>query len=282
MKHIFKSGRFKLIVGIIVLLLVGMLISAVNGHSESAQSSVIGTVFAPVHWVADKTADTISRITKNAKGDAEYEKKIDELQKELGEAQNQLADYENLKTQNELYKQALDIKDDNDNIHFVNASVIARDSADPYCSFTISKGTANGISEGCAVLYGKYLVGVVKKAYPTYSVIETIINPSCSVSAYDINSKELSYATGDSALARQGYCKFENLDSNTNVTYGSIIATAGVGSIIPKGIVIGTIRDVRDEETNIATYGVIEPGTDIKSIDQCLVLVVDSAESEAE
>lgn len=280
MKQIFKSSRFKLIVGIIALLLAGMLLSAINGHSESAQSSIIGTVFAPAHWVASKTADGISKITKNAKGDAEYEKKIDELQKELGEAQNRLADYENLKTQNELYKQALEIKNDNDNINFVSASVIARDSADPYCTFNISKGTVNGVEEGCAVLYGKYLVGIIKKAYPTYSVVTSIINPGFSVSAYDINSKELSYVTGDSTLAKHGYCKFENLDSDTNVTYGSIIATAGVGSVIPKGIVIGTVRDISDEETNIATYGAIEPGTDIKSIDQCLVLT--SAESEAE
>ena len=38
MKHIFKSGRFKLIVGIIVLLLVGMLISAV--HSEEGEEKL--------------------------------------------------------------------------------------------------------------------------------------------------------------------------------------------------------------------------------------------------
>jgi rod shape-determining protein MreC len=282
MKHLFKSTQFKLIVSIIALLLVGMLLCAINGHTETAQSTVIGTIFTPAHWVAEKVSDGIDFITKSAKGNAEYEEKIDELQSELGELQNQLADYENLKTQNELYKEALELKEENDDFEYTEASVIGRDSADPYCSFTINKGTVNGVDDGYAVLYGKYLIGVIKKAYPTYSVVTTIIDPDFSVSAYDINTKELSYVTGDASLAKDGYCKFENLDSATKITYGSIIATAGMSSTMPKGIIIGTVKEINNEETNISTYASIEPGTDIESVDSCLVLTSYTPESEGE
>lgn len=282
MKHLFKSSRFKLIVGILALLIAGMLLCAVNGHGESAQSSVVGTIFAPAHWIAGKVSDGISQITKNAKGDAEYEQRLDDLQTQIGELENQLADYENLKTQNELYKDALELKNENPDFKYIDASIIGRDSADPYCSFTISKGTANGVEDGYAVLYGKCLVGVIKKAYPTYSVVSSIISPDFSVSAYDINSKELSYVTGDAKLSQDGFCKFENLDSDTRVTYGSIIATAGVSSTMPKGIIIGTVKEINNEETNISTYAAIEPGTDIKNIDRCMVLSGFSPEREAE
>ncbi|MDE6471038.1 MAG: rod shape-determining protein MreC [Eubacterium sp.] len=281
MKNLLKSSRFKLIVAIIALLLAGMLICAANGHGESAQSSIVGTIFTPAHWVAGKLSDGLDKITSNAKGDAQYEQKIDELQKELGELQNQLADYNNLKSQNELYKDALELKEDNPDFKYLGASVIGRDSANPYCSFTISKGSLNGVKDGDAVLYGKYLVGVIKKAYPTYSVVSSIIDPDFSVSAYDINTKELSYVTGDAEIAKDGYCKFENLDSTTKIAYGSIIATAGISSAMPKGIIIGTVRDINDETTNISTYALIEPGTDITRLDECLVLIGFTAESEA-
>lgn len=282
MKNLFKSNRFKLIAVVIALLLAGMLLCAANGHGESAQSSIIGTVFTPAHWVAGKLSDGLDKITSNAKGDAQYEQKIDELQKELGELQNQLADYDNLKAQNELYKDALELKEDNPDFKYLGASVIGRDSANPYCSFTISKGSVNGVKDGDAVLYGKYLVGVIKKAYPTYSVVSSVIDPDFSVSAYDINTKELSYVTGDAEIAKDGYCKFENLDSITKIAYGSIIATAGISSTMPKGIIIGTVRDINDESTNISTYALIEPGTDITKLDECLVLTGFTAESEAE
>lgn len=273
MKDLFKSNRFKLIVSIIILLLLGMFISAANGHGETAQSGIVGTVFAPAHWVASKISDGIDVISENAKGNAEYEKKIDSLQTQLGELQEQLADYNNLKAQNELYKEALELKEENKDFKFTEASVIGRDSANPYCTFTISKGTANGVKDGNAVLYGKYLVGIIKKAYPTYSVVSSVIDPDFSVSAYDISTNELSYVTGSADLAEEGYCKFENLDSATKISYGSIIATAGVSSKMPKGIIIGTVKDISDETTNISTYASVEPGTDIKKLDKCLVLV---------
>ena len=44
MKNLFKSRRFKLITIILSLLLVGALICAANGNSETAQSSVVGIV----------------------------------------------------------------------------------------------------------------------------------------------------------------------------------------------------------------------------------------------
>lgn len=282
MKNLFNSSRFKLIAVIIALLLTGMLFAAVNGHGETAQSGIIGTIFTPAHWAADKLSDGIDRIIGNAKGNTQYEQKIDELQKELGDLQDQLADYNNLKSQNELYKEALELKEENPDFKYIEASVIGRDSANPYCSFTIGKGSVSGIKDGDAVLYGKYLVGIIKKAYPTYSVVCSIIDPDFSVSAYDINTKELSYVTGDSEIAKDGYCKFENLDASTKISYGSIIATAGISSTMPRDIIIGTVRDINDETTNISTYAVIEPGTDIERLDECLVLTGFTAESGAE
>lgn len=280
MKDLFKSSRFKLIVGVIALLLAGMIISAANGHSESAQSGVIGTVFAPAHWVASKVSDSIERLSKNAKGDAEYEKRIDELQQQLGEMQNQLADYNNLKAQNDLYRDALELKDESYNPKFEEASVIGRDAANPYCTFTISKGTLNGIKDGNAVLYGKYLVGIVKKSYPNYSVVVSVLDPDFSVSAYDVTTNELSYVSGSAQLAKDGLCKFENLSSNTKISYGSIIATAGVSDNLPKGIIIGTVKDINDEITNISSYAAIEPGTDINALSSVLVMTEFRSESE--
>lgn len=272
MKDLFKSSRFKLITGIAALLLAGMIICAANGHGETAQSGIVGTVFTPAHWAAGKISDAIDAVSENAKGNAEYEEKIDSLQQQLGELQEQLADYNNLKAQNELYKEALELKEENSDFQFTEASVIGRDSANPYCTFTISKGTASGVEDGDAVLYGKYLVGIIKKAYPTYSVVSSVLDPDFSVSAYDIGTNELSYVTGNAQLAQDGYCKFENLDAATKISYGSIIATAGVSSKMPKGIIIGTVKDISDETVNISTYACVEPGTDIKKLNNCLVL----------
>lgn len=272
MKNLFKTKPFKLVVSIIAVFLIGALIAAVNGHGETAQSTVVGTMFYPAHYVAQKISNGIDKISGNVSGNAQYEKEIQNLQSQIGDLQSQLVDYENLKRQNELYKDFLGVKEEHEDFKFVEASVIGRDSADIYKSFTVSKGTVNGVAVGDAVMYGKYLVGVVDKAYPTYSVIKTILDPDFNVSAYEIISNEISYVTGNATLAKDNKCKMANLDAATKITNESIICTAGIGGTVPKGLIIGTVDEIADESTDISSYAIITPGTSIEEINTCFIL----------
>ena len=139
------------------LLLAGALICAANGSGETAQSSIIGTIFTPANRVATKISNGITYVFGEASGNAEYLRRIDYLEQQVGALQDQLSDYENLQKQNALYKDALGLKEENPDFTFVEASVTGRDAADIFGSYTISKGTASGIKEGDAVLYGNFL-----------------------------------------------------------------------------------------------------------------------------
>ena len=280
MKQLFKSRRLKVIAGVIALLLVGALICAANGRGETAQSGIIGTVFTPANWLATKISDGITYVFGEATGNAEYLDRINELEKQVGSLQDQLADYENLQKQNQLYKDALELKEENPDYTFVEAKAVSRDAADIFGSYTINKGTTSGISDGDAVLYGNYIVGIIDRAYPTYSVVKTILDPDFSVSAYEIVSGEISYVTGRAELAPDGKCTMANLDSSTSVTYGSIIATAGISGNIPEGLIIGTVEEIEEDNASIASYAVIKPGVDVNNISNCLVLT--GYESEAQ
>ncbi len=272
MRKLFKTTRFKVVAAIIALLLAGALICAATGSGTALQSTVLGAVFTPANWVATKISDGITYLFGEATGNSEYLKRIDELEAEVGALQDELADYENLKKQNSLYKEALGLKEENSDFNFVDADVISRDAADVFASYTINKGTLSGISEGDAVIYGNYIIGIIDTAYPTYSLVKTILDPAFSVSAYETVSGEISYVTGDASLAADGCCKMANLPSDTSVTYGSVIATAGISGKVPKGLILGTVLEIETEKTSIATYAVIEPGTDVKNISNCLII----------
>lgn len=272
MKNILKNRAFKVIVSVIALLALGCVIAALGGRSETVQSTVVGTVFAPCHYVAQKISNGVDKIFGEVSGNSAYEKEIESLRNQIGELQAELVDYENLKNQNEIYKEFLELKEENKDYQFVEATVIARDSADVFQSFSISKGLANGVKKGDAVLYGKYLVGIIEKVYPDYSVVKTVLDSDFNASAYEIVTNEISYVTGTPALAKDGKCKMANLSSSTEIAYGSIICTAGIGSTIPKGLIIGTVDEIADEATDISSYAVISTGADISEISSCFVL----------
>ncbi|MBS6628024.1 MAG: rod shape-determining protein MreC [Clostridiales bacterium] len=280
MKNIFKSTRFKIVLSAAALLLAGMLLAAVNGSGATAQSSVLGTIFYPAHYVASKLSEGLDHVFKNASGESRYEEEMNSLRLQISQLQSQLADYNDIKNENELYKEFLDIKEENPDYTFTECTVTARDSADVYGSFTLDKGSASGIEKGDAVLYGQQLIGVVDKVYPTYSVCITILDPDFSCSAYEIVSGETSYVTGDSGLAADGTTKFANLAADSSVAYGSVICTAGIGGSFPRGLVIGTVTETKEEEVNISTYAVVQPGVDISSVSSCFVLTGFSPDGE--
>lgn len=272
MKHLFNTRVVKTVFAVIALLALGIFIAAVNGHGETAQSTVVGTVFQPCHYVAQKISDGLDNAFGSLSGNAEYEKQIDDLESQIGDLRSQLVDYENLKNQNTLYKEFLELKEEHKDYKFAEASVIGRDSADTYDSFTINVGTLKSVKVGDAVLYGKYLVGVVDKAYPDYSVVKTILDPTFNVSAYEVVTNEISYVTGTAKLAKEGKCKMANLSSSTDISYGSIICTAGISGTMPKGLIIGTVDEIADETTDISSYAVISPGVKMDDLSSCFVL----------
>ena len=271
MKHLFNNRVVKTVCTIVALLGLGIFIAAVNGHGETAQSTVVGTVFQPCHYVAQKISDGLDKAFGSLSGNAEYEKQIDSLEEQIGDLRSQLVDCENLKNQNTLYKEFLELKEEHKDYKFAEASVIGRDSADTYDSFTINIGTLKSVKVGDAVLYGKYLVGVVDKAYPDYSVVKTILDPSFNVSAYEVVTNEISYVTGTAKLAKEGKCKMANLSSSTDISYGSTICTAGISGTMPKGLIIGTVDEIADETTDISSYAVISPGVNMDDLSSCFV-----------
>lgn len=273
MKSIFRNSRFKLIAGLIACLLIGAMLSALLGHSETAQSAVVGSALAPLNYISRKISNTLDDVFGSIGGNAAYEKKIASLEDQLDDYKAKLADYESLKKQNELYKDSLGLKEEHPEYEIREAMVIARDSADIYQSFTIGIGTLSGVKEGNAVLYKQNLIGIVDKAYPDYSVVKTVLDPDVNISAYEIISGEISFVTGNARLAKSGRCEMANLSASTEVAYGSIICTAGIGGGVPKGLVIGTVDEIAEEPTDISSYAAITPATAPDEVTDCLVLI---------
>lgn len=275
MKSFLKSKSFKRLCILMSVLLLGMMIAAVNGRGETAQTTVVGTVFAPIQSAATAVSRQIDKIFGNATGRKSYEDKIKELQNEIGTLQGNLADYENMKRQNAHYAEVLELKEENPEFKFEECTVISREKADSFYAFTIGKGSLSGIQKGDSVIYGKYLVGIVDELYPDYAVVRTVLDKKFNAAAYEIVSNESGYVSGTLELAKQGLCRIASLKSDTTVTEGSLICTSGVGGVFPADLIIGKVTEVKTNETDISSYAVIQPGVDIRTLSDVFVITSD-------
>ena len=272
MRSFFHSVRFKVLVGIAALLLTGMIIAAASHGAFSPASSALGVAFSPVQRFSAYISSKAGEISDNFKSGNKYKKENADLKKQVENLQKEVVDYNKIKKENSLYEEFLGVKESNPDFVFEPATVIARDSSSLYYSFTIDKGSLDKIKVNDPVILGKYLVGVVAKVMPTYSVVETVLDPRVNVSAYETRTRESGFVTTDTGLSSQGLCRLSNLTKTTAVASGGIVCTSGIGGVYPRDLIIGTVTDIKYDTHDISTYAVVKPGADISDLTDVFII----------
>ncbi len=272
MLQFLKSKKFKTFTLVICALLIGAVIAVATSDSSSPVTNVIGTVFSPLQKAAGYIADNVGWLGDSFRSSGSYKNEIERLRQKVAEYENQLVDYNDMLEKIASYETMLGVKEKNPDYALERASIIGTDSADMFTSLIIDKGSNDGVSVNDPAVYGSYVVGIVKKVHPSYSVVQSVLNPDINISALDSKTRETAYVTTTSEYALKGSCLFSGLERTTAVSPGGIILTSGIGGIYPKGLIIGTVSEVCESGYDLSNYAVIEPGVNVKEIEDLFVI----------
>ncbi|MBQ4100710.1 MAG: rod shape-determining protein MreC [Oscillospiraceae bacterium] len=272
MKNFFGSKRFKILIGIAALLIGFMLRSASSGGFATFTENAISIVTIPFSRLSSMISGTASDFFDKFVRAAEIYDENEALKEEIRNLTEQLVNYETFKAKNEQYEQYLDLKKQNTDFLFESAMVIGRDTNARFYSFTIDKGSADGISPHDPVISADGLVGFISEVSYTNSTVTTILDVAADVGAYDIRTRDIGIVTGDITLAFDGFCKITLLPRDSGVSVGDVIVTSGMGGIFPEGLVVGTVNKILPESNGISLYAVIRPVSNIKTIKEVFVI----------
>lgn len=272
MLQFFKSRKFKAFMLVICALLTGAVIAVASAKGTSPVTNFIGSVLSPVQKLTSYIADNVKWVSDSFESAGSYKNEIERLEQQIAEYENQLVDYNELQQKLSSYETMLGVKEENADFVLERANIIGTDAADMFTSLIIDKGSKDGISVNDPAVYGNYVVGIVKKVHPYYSVVESILNPDVNISALDSKTRETAYVTTNIEFSEKGHCIFAGLERTTSVSPGGIILTSGIGGIYPKGLIIGTVNEVCESEYDLSNYAVIEPGVNVKEIEDLYVI----------
>ncbi len=280
MKNFFKSTKFKIILCVLAALLAGMFLAAFTSNATSPFTSAAGIIYKPVQkaatFIAEKTADWKSSFVSSSV----YKDRIEELESEAEIYNAQLVDYERTKQKLQAYEEFLKVREDNPDFEFCSASIVTRNTADVYDSFTLDKGSADGVEVNDPVIYGNNIVGLVKEVTATTCTVKTILDPTLNISVYEIKSRENAYSNTTAALSYEGLCKLSGLSKDTAVTVGGIVCTSGLGGIFPRDLTVGTITALKAEDADISVYAIIKPATDVRSLNDVFIITAFAGSEE--
>lgn len=272
MQQLLKSKRFKAFLCIIAALLLGVMLAAVTSSNSSPASSAFGVVMQPIQKLSATVSEKLSGLGLKFQSSSKYLEEIENLKKQLETYENELVDYEDTKNKLNSYASMLDIKEENPDYQLSPASIIGRDSLDAFYSFIIDKGSSDGVSVNDPVVYGSYVVGVVHSVKATYSVVWTVLNPKVNISSIESRTRESGYTTTTAELSLDGKCMLSGLDKSTQISIGGIVSTSGIGGIYPKGLIIGRIVDITENDYDISLNAIIEPGVNITELEDIFVI----------
>lgn len=272
MKEFFHSWVFKVLLALCIVMFAFLLRATMTMGASTVVEQIVGTITAPVQSLTSGLSGSITGFLDQFLRASEISQENEQLREENRKLIEQMADYENYKHENESLKEQLGIQEENPQWETMTASVIGRDPSDQFYSFTIDKGTLDGVSYQDPVITADGLVGIVSEVGPVFAKVTTILDVRLNVACQDVRTQDVATISGDIEMAQQGKCKMSLIPRESGIAKGDIVQTAGTSGLYPQGIVVGRVSDVGFEPQGTMMYAVVEPANDIKSIKDVVII----------
>lgn len=278
----FLPARYLLLIMSGVCIII-MLLSFTLNISGGPLNAAAGYVFVPMQaginkvgtWISDKAVN-LKNLSDVMAENEDLQNQVDELTTELNTIKLEQYELDNLR---ELYN--LDQK--YPSYEKVAANVIGKNSGNWFNTFTIDKGSNDGIEVDMNVMAQSGLVGIVVDVGPTWAKVRSIIDDSTNISGMALSTSDTCIVSGDLSLMSEGQIRFEQMENNDNVVnVGDQIVTSYISDKYLQGILIGYVSEVNVDSNNLTRSGYITPAVDFKNLQEVLVITTTKADLTGE
>ena len=229
-------------------------------------TSPFRTAFTAVaDWLGDKQAYY-----------ADYkalEEENQELKDQIAKMERSVRQAEADSAENERLRELLNLRPQEEKWELESATILERSSSNWTRSFTLSKGTDCGISVYDAVITSEgFLVGTVSEVGTNWCTVLCITDTDTSLGALVFRTDEIGVAEGDFQLMDQSKLKLSYLSPDAQLLNGDLIVTSGLGGFLPSGLVIGSVEEVKLDDSGSTQYAVLQPSADFDALTEVFVI----------
>ena len=263
-----KTGILGIVITIILLILIVAFSNGENNASffENVASKLVMPVQNGLTYLKNKISGNDTFFTDINKLKEENE----QLLARNSELEQSLRELENIKTENETLKEYMNLTEKYGEYKTIPAYVINKDISNYSKTIVINVGTNDGVKENMTVIGDQGLVGHIVSVTDTTAKVQTIIDTASSVSATMSSTDETIVCKG--TLENTTELKAMYIPTDYNIIQGDSIETSGLGGIYPKGIHIGTVKQVEATKNVTDRYAIIETAVDFDKLSTVLVI----------
>ena len=261
------------LVGIVVIIGI-LIILVITTNSNINKFSNIENIFNKI--VTPFQNGLIYLKNKIANNDSFFENidtlksENEELKKQNEELQTQLNELQLVKSENEILREYVNLAENYSGYTTVGAYIINKNTSNLSDVFVINVGTDQGVTANMAVIAEGGLVGYIISTTNNTAKVQPIIDAASSVSGLTSSSRTNVIVSGQVDSDKE--LKVSTLQTEDELIIGDAIETSGLGGIYPKGILIGTIKEIIETKNVTEKYAILETKVDFKNLEYVLVI----------
>ena len=273
MKEFIRSWKFKIIVCVFALMFGFMIYAAAAGGAASVPERALKTATSPFVRLSTAVSNfVVNNVDKVANADR-YKRENDELRELISQLNRQIVSIDDLKNDNRLLQAMLDISIENPDFEWPRntCTIIHRNALDPFGSFTIDRGSNDGINLQDLVITRVGAVGVISKVAPNYATVSTIFSTEVEIGVLTTNANVQGIVQNDIELAVKGLIRVSFIERNAEISEGDIFVTGG-GVTYPGNQIIGRVVEIYDDPNGMSKHALVEPSESISRLTNVLVI----------
>lgn len=197
---------------------------------------------------------------------------LDSLRKENAGLRVEQSRYSEILAENIRLRKLLNFQEGYKQFHLLGSSVISRDYGTWTNTMMIDRGQDSGIKKYMPVIVPEGLVGFVSEVYANTSRVQLLCDPRTTVGGLvqRPSSRVVSMVSGNAE--HPGSLAFVNVSREADIIKGDLIITSGYGGVYPKGLIIGTIKQVSDDANRVTLDAEVEPAADFGHLEEVFVI----------
>ena len=276
------SKYLLMILSIVCIML--LFFSYSTGFSGGPLETIANHIFIPMQKGIDYIGSSIAISSADTKTREELVAENEELQAEVEELNSTINNYElKLKELDEL-QELYELDQTYYDYETTGARIIGKGTSNWFNTFTIDKGTKDGIEVDMNVIADGGLVGIVTSVGDSYAVVRAIIDDTSNVSSTISSTEDNCIVSGSlENMTASNLILFSDLDDDEDkVAIGDVIVTSNISDKYLPGLMIGYVSSVSLDENELTKSGTVTPVVDFKHLSNVLVIkqLKESYESE--
>ena len=148
------------------------------------------------------------------------------------------------------------------------ARVVAKDLYQEFRTIRLNKGTQSGIHKGMAAVTYEGIVGRVIRADKDYADVLTLQDSSSNIAGLIQRSRSRGVVEGFTS----NKLRMKHLRRTDDVRRGDVVISSGIGSLFPKGLMIGKVVAVKKKNYGITQGVEVYPSVDFSKLEEVMVI----------